>query len=185
MNGWNGPYPDMLFHNEHGKFVNVSKKSGADDPGSGFVSLWADLDNDGWLDLVVANGVFKDGSVPQIYRNNRDGTFTNVTRAAGLDEPAQYGAIGIALGDYDKDGRVDILINGLGAAPNRLYHNDGNWHFTEVAKEGLRACQCAVDSSGQQPALPQQPRWHIHGCDVRCQALLPDGHNGGGRGRPR
>ena len=135
MNGWNGPYPDMLFHNEHGKFVNVSKSSGADDPGSGFVSLWADLDNDGWLDLVVANGVLKDGSVPQIYRNNRDGTFTNVTKAAGLDEPAQYGAIGIALGDYDKDGRVDILINGLGAAPNRLYHNDGNWHFTEVARK--------------------------------------------------
>jgi tetratricopeptide (TPR) repeat protein len=135
MNGWNGPYPDMLFHNEHGKFVNVSKKSGADDPGSGFVSLWADLDNDGWLDLVVANGVLKDGSVTQIYRNNRDGTFTNVTKAAGLDEPAPYGAIGIALGDYDKDGRVDIFINGLGAAPNRLYHNDGNWHFTEVARK--------------------------------------------------
>jgi tetratricopeptide (TPR) repeat protein len=135
MNGWNGPYPDKLFHNDHGKFVDVSKQSGADDPGSGFVSLWADLDNDGWLDLVIANGVLKDGSVTQIYRNNRNGTFTNVTRAAGLDEPAQYGAIGIALGDYDKDGRVDILINGLGAAPNRLYHNDGNWHFTEVAKK--------------------------------------------------
>jgi tetratricopeptide (TPR) repeat protein len=135
MNGWNGPYPDMLFHNEHGKFANVSKKSGADDPGSGFVSLWADLDNDGWLDLVVANGVLKDGSVPQIYRNNRDGTFTNATKTAGLDEPAQYGAIGIALGDYDKDGRVDIFINGLGAAPNRLYHNDGNLHFTEVARK--------------------------------------------------
>jgi tetratricopeptide (TPR) repeat protein len=135
MNGWNGPYPDMLFHNEHGKFVNVSKKSGADDPGSGFVSLWADLDNDGWLDLVVANGVLHDGSVTQIYRNNRDGTFTNVTKAAGLDEPPAYGAIGIALGDYDKDGRVDILINGQDTAPDRLYHNDGNWHFTEVAKK--------------------------------------------------
>ena len=135
MNGWNGPYPDMLFHNEHGKFVNVSKKSGADDPGSGFVSLWADLDNDGWLDLVVANGVLQDGSVTQIYRNNRDGTFTNVTKAAGLDEPPAYGAVGIALGDYDKDGRVDILINGRETAPNRLYHNDGNWHFTDVAKK--------------------------------------------------
>ncbi len=135
MNGWNGPYPDMLFHNEHGKFVNVSKKSGADDPGSGFVSLWADLDNDGWLDLVVANGVLQDGSVTQVYRNNRDGTFTNVTKAAGLNEPPAYGAIGIALGDYDKDGRVDILINGRDAAPDRLYHNDGNWHFTEVAKK--------------------------------------------------
>jgi hypothetical protein len=135
LNGWNGPMPDMLFHNEHGKFVNVSKKSGLDDPGSGFVSLWGDLDNDGWLDVVIANGVLKDGSVPQIYRNNRDGTFTNVTKAAGLNEPASYGTIGIALGDYDKDGRLDIFINGLGSAPNRLYHNDGNWHFTDVAQK--------------------------------------------------
>jgi tetratricopeptide (TPR) repeat protein len=135
LNGWSGPMPNMLFHNEHGKFVNVSKQSGADDPGSGFVSLWADLDNDGWLDLVVANGVLKDGSVTQIYRNNRNGTFTNVTRQAGLNEPPSYGAIGIALGDYDKDGRVDILVNGRDSAPNRLYHNDGNWHFTDVARK--------------------------------------------------
>jgi len=135
LNGWNGPMPDKLFHNEHGHFVDVSQKSGLDDPGSGFVSLWGDLDNDGWLDVVIANGVLKDGSVPQIYRNNRDGTFTNMTKAAGINEPAAFGAVGAALGDYDKDGRLDILFNGLDPAPNRLYHNDGNWHFTEVAKK--------------------------------------------------
>jgi tetratricopeptide (TPR) repeat protein len=133
LNGWSGPMKDLLFHNDHGKFTNVSAKSGADDPGSGFVSLWGDLDNDGWLDLVVANGVLHEGSVSQIYRNNRDGTFTNVTKTAGLDEPPSYGAIGIALGDYNKDGKLDILINGRDSAPNRLYRNDGNWHFTEVA----------------------------------------------------
>ncbi len=135
LNGWSGPMPDKLFHNEHGRFVDVSKKSGLDDPGSGFVSLWGDLDNDGWLDVVIANGVLKDGSVPQIYRNNRDGTFTNMTKAAGIQEPAAFGAIGVALGDYDKDGRLDILFNGLDPAPNRLYHNDGNWRFTEVAQK--------------------------------------------------
>ncbi len=135
LNGWNGPMPDRLFHNDHGHFVDVSAKSGLADPGSGFVSLWGDLDNDGWLDVVIANGVLKEGSVPQIYRNNRDGTFTNMTKAAGIDEPAAFGAIGAALGDYDKDGRLDILFNGLDPAPNRLYHNDGNWHFTEVAKK--------------------------------------------------
>ena len=132
-NGWNGPMLNRLFHNESGRFVDVTKKSGLDNSGSGFVSLWADLDNDGWIDVVIANGVLKDGSVPQIYRNNRNGTFTNVTKAAGLNEPPAWGAIGLALGDYDKDGRVDIFINGLGDGPNRLYHNDGNWHFTEVA----------------------------------------------------
>lgn len=135
LNGWSGPLRNRLFRNVGGRFEDVSAKSGADDPGDGFVSLWGDLDNDGWLDLVIANGVLKDGSVPQVYRNNRDGTFTNVTKAAGIDEPASFGAIGIALGDYDKDGDLDILINGLDTAPNRLYRNDGNWRFTEVAKQ--------------------------------------------------
>ena len=132
-NGWNGPMLSRLFHNENGRFLDVTQKSGLDNKGSGFVSLWADLDNDGFIDVVIANGVLKDGSVPQIYRNNRNGTFTNVTKAAGLHEPPAWGAIGIALGDYDKDGRVDLFINGLADGPNRLYHNDGNWHFTEVA----------------------------------------------------
>jgi len=140
LNGWSGPMPNRLFRNlGNGRFQDVSKQSGLADPGSGFVSLWGDLDNDGYLDLVVANGVLKDGSVTQIYRNNRDGTFTNVTKQAGLDEPPSYGAIGIALGDYDRDGDLDLFINGLDPAPNRLYRNDGNFHFTEVAeKAGVR-----------------------------------------------
>lgn len=134
MNGWNGPMPNRLFRNMGGKFEDVTDKSGAGDPGSGFVSLWGDLDNDGFLDLVIANGVLRDGSTPQIYRNNRNGTFANVTRAAGIVEPPEWGAIGIALGDYDRDGDIDILINGLDRTPNRLYRNEGGWKFTEVAK---------------------------------------------------
>lgn len=139
LNGWSGPLPNRLFHNTDGRFEDVSARSGADDAGDGFVSVWGDLDNDGWLDIVVANGVLKDGSTPRVYRNNRNGTFTNVTRAAGIVEPPTYGAIGVALGDYDKDGDLDILINGLNDAPNRLYRNEGAWRFTEsAAKAGLR-----------------------------------------------
>lgn len=134
LNGWSGPLPNRLFRNTGGKFVDVSIASGAADAGDGFVSVWGDLDNDGFLDLVVGNGVLKDGSVPQVYRNNRNGTFTNVTKAAGLVEPPQFGAIGVALGDYDRDGDLDILINGLDAAPNRLYRNEGGWRFTEAAR---------------------------------------------------
>ena len=87
---------------------------------------------------MVANGVLQEGSTTQVYRNNGNGTFTNITKAAGIDEPPTYGAIGIALGDYDKDGRLDIMINGSSTAPNRLYHNDGDLHFTEsAAKAGV------------------------------------------------
>lgn len=135
LNGWSGPMKNRLFRNVQGKFEDVTEKSGAGDGGSGFISLWGDLDNDGYLDLVVANGVLKDGSTPQVYRNNGNGTFTNVTVAAGIDEPPTYGAIGIALGDYDRDGDLDILINGLDAAPNRLYRNEGKWKFTEVSRK--------------------------------------------------
>jgi tetratricopeptide (TPR) repeat protein len=136
LNGWSGPMKNRLLRNAgNGRFEDVSDRSGAGDPGSGFVSLWGDLDNDGDLDLVVANGVLKDGSVPQIYRNNGDATFTNVTHEAGLREPPTFGAIGIALGDYDLDGDLDLFINGLETAPNRLYRNDGDLRFTEVSRE--------------------------------------------------
>ncbi|MDW8353243.1 MAG: FG-GAP-like repeat-containing protein [Bryobacterales bacterium] len=133
LNGWSGPYPNRLLRNlGDGRFQDVSRQAGLADPGSGFVSLWGDLDHDGWLDLVVANGVLKDGSVPQIYRNNGDGTFANVTRRAGLEEPPDWGAIGIALGDYDRDGDLDLFVNGLGNGPNRLYRNNGDFTFTNV-----------------------------------------------------
>ena len=127
--------PNRLYRNTGGRFEDVSKKSGADDAGSGFVSLWADFDNDGNLDFAVANGVLKDGSTPQIYRNKGDGTFVNMTRQAGVDEPHTYGAIGIALGDYDRDGDIDLFVNSLTNAPNRLYRNDGGFRFTDVSKQ--------------------------------------------------
>ncbi len=135
LNGWSGPMPNRLLRNAGGgRFEEVSKPSGADDAGSGFVSLWGDLDNDGLLDLAVANGVLKDGSVPQLYRNLGAGKFANLTRKAGLDEPPAYGAIGIALGDYDRDGDLDLFINGLQSAPNRLYRNEGGFRFREVSR---------------------------------------------------
>jgi tetratricopeptide (TPR) repeat protein len=132
LNGWSGPAKNKLFRNVGGKFEDVSAASGADDPGDGFVSVWGDLDNDGYLDLVIANGVLKDGSTPQVYRNTGAGKFV---RVEAFKEPPQWGAIGAALGDYDKDGDLDILINGLNDAPNRLYRNDGIWKFTEVTRQ--------------------------------------------------
>jgi tetratricopeptide (TPR) repeat protein len=141
LNGWNGPMANRLLRNAGGRFEDISAESGAADAGSGFVSLWGDLDNDGLLDLVVANGVLKDGSVPQIYRNLGGGRFENVTLAAGVAEPPGYGTIGAALGDYDRDGDLDIFFNGLQEAPNRLYRNDGNLRFTNVTQQAGLANQ--------------------------------------------
>ena len=142
LNGWSGPMANRLFRNlGNGKFAEVPGAGGANDGGSGFVSLWGDLDNDGLIDLVVANGVLKDGSVPQIYRNLGGGKFVNVTRQAGLDEPHTHGTIGIALGDYDKDGDLDLFFNGLQNSPNRLYRNEGSFRFKDVTRESGLARQ--------------------------------------------
>jgi hypothetical protein len=92
-----------------------------------------DYDNDGWQDLVLVNSTDWPGqgahaSRSALYRNNRDGTFTDVTRAAGLDVE-MYG-LGCAAADYDNDGNVDLYLYGLGA--NRLLRNLGDGRFADV-----------------------------------------------------
>ena len=94
-----------------------------------------DYDSDGWLDLLLVNGMGWPGhpherSTMTLYRNNRNGTFSDVTKAAGLDIE-MYG-IGAAVGDYDNDGRPDLLITCYGQC--RLFHNNGNGTFTEATK---------------------------------------------------
>jgi hypothetical protein len=107
-----------------------------------------DYDNDGWLDLFFVNGaklqdpmprgISPDKSDPRywnrLYHNNRDGTFTDSTEKAGL-QGRLYG-MGVATGDYDNDGNVDLLVTNLGG--NILYHNNGDGTFTDVtAKAGV------------------------------------------------
>jgi hypothetical protein len=105
--------------------------------GSGVCFL--DYDNDGWQDILLVNSMdwpgHKSGnSFPALYHNNRDGTFTDVTRQAGL-AVEMYG-LGCAVGDYDNDGYVDIYITTVGS--NHLFHNLGNGKFTDVtAKAGV------------------------------------------------
>jgi enediyne biosynthesis protein E4 len=104
-------------------------------PGVAFI----DYDNDGWPDIFLVNGMDWPGHIqkhttPKLYRNNHDGTFTDVTHKAGLDVE-MYG-MGVAVGDYDNDGFDDLFVTALGQS--RLFHNNGNGTFTDVTqKAGL------------------------------------------------
>ncbi len=99
--------------------------------GSGCAFL--DYDGDGWQDILLINGMDWPGhkqrrSTLRLYRNNRNGSFTDVTSRAGLDVE-MYG-MGVAVGDYDNDGFPDILVTCVGQ--NRLFHNNGKGSFTDV-----------------------------------------------------
>ncbi len=101
--------------------------------GSGCAFL--DYDGDGWQDILLVNGMDwpghrRDHSTLRLFRNNRNGTFTDVTRAAGLDVE-MYG-MGVAVGDYNNDGFPDILITCVGQ--NRLFKNTGKGTFLDVTK---------------------------------------------------
>ena len=109
---------------------------------------WLDYDNDGWMDLyVVQSGPFPPNGSPRaqdrLYRNNGNGTFTDVTEKAGLKDAA-YG-MGAVAADYDNDGYVDLYVTNFGR--NILYHNNGDGTFTDVTDKasvaGSVACIAA------------------------------------------
>ena len=95
-----------------------------------------DYDNDGWLDIFQVNGTTLEGGAGapptnHLYKNNRDGTFTNVTAAAGLTRTG-WGQ-GVCVGDYNNDGREDLFVTYWGQ--NVLYRNNGDGTFTDVTRE--------------------------------------------------
>jgi len=101
--------------------------------GSGCAFL--DYDGDGWQDILLVNGMDWPGQTKQrstlaLYRNNRNGTFTDVTRAAGLDVEL-YG-MGVAVGDWNNDGFPDLLVTCVGQ--NRLFRNTGKGTFVDVTQ---------------------------------------------------
>ncbi len=124
----------LLRNNCNGTFTDVTDASGLGVTVTSTQSAaWADIDNDGYLDLFIAN----ENSPAQLFHNNGDGTFREIGAAAGIDRTAL--SKGVTAADYDNDGFVDFYVanqNGV----NFLYHNKGDGTFTELGRQaGVQA----------------------------------------------
>ena len=102
-----------LYHNEgHGRFVDVAKQAGVENVRSTKGVAWGDYDDDGLIDLYVANR----GSASRLYRNNGDGTFADVAESLSVTGPLN--AFSCWFWDYDNDGRLDIFVAAFNASLN-------------------------------------------------------------------
>ncbi len=149
----------LLKNNGDGTFTDVTEKAGVGDPRWSAGASFVDYDRDGLLDLFVANYVSFDfnnlpefgkdktcqfkgvavqcgprgmrGDGDSLYRNNGDGTFTDVTKKAGVSDPNGYYGMGVISSDFDEDGHIDIFVAN-DSTPNFLYHNNGDGTFKEI-----------------------------------------------------
>jgi tetratricopeptide (TPR) repeat protein len=128
--GWQWPMPRSLLHNNcDGTFTDVTEKSGLAEPmAASQTAVWADINNDGFVDLFVGN---EKGPL-QLFRNKGDGTFQDISHAAGIDLSGF--AKGVVAADYDNDGYVDLYVSTLNGK-NFLFHNNHDGTFREVAEQ--------------------------------------------------
>jgi hypothetical protein len=125
---------DTLYHQKaDGTFEDVSVKAGVNDPGKfyGFTSAFVHADDDDLLDLIVVN----DSTPKLLYINKGDGTFEEVGYPSGValnENGREQAGMGLGIGDYDNDGRVDFYVTNFSDDTNTLYHNDGSGLFTDV-----------------------------------------------------
>ena len=154
---------NVLYRNNgNGTFVDVTAKAGVGDERNSTGASFGDYDNDGFVDLMVTNYVdFKLDNLPgfgklpiciyrgldvqcgprglkgagdTLYHNNGDGTFTDVSKAAGVNDPAGYFGLGVTWVDFNNTGKLDIFVAN-DATPNYLYKNEGNGKFSEIGLE--------------------------------------------------
>ena len=166
--------PDHLFKNNgNGTFTDVTQKAGVSDPRFSTGAAFLDYDNDGRLDLFVTNYVgfnmdnlptFGEGPICQfkgvpvqcgprglpgagdsLFRNNGDGTFTDVSKKAGVADSRGYYGLDVVSSDFDGDGWIDIFVAN-DSTPNFLYHNNGNGTFSEIGFES----GTALDKNGNE-----------------------------------
>ena len=125
---------NVLYHNNgDGTFTDVSEKSGILKPGPRYsiTPVSYDFDNDGWPDIYVA----VDSQPSILFRNNHDGTFTDIAVIAGCaysENGHEQAGMGVAVGDYDCDGWFDIFKTNFADDTCNLYHNNGDGTFTDV-----------------------------------------------------
>jgi len=126
---WEFPVRKSLLRNNcDGTFTDVTKEAGLAEPATRTqTAVWADIDNDGYLDLFVGN----ENGPSQLFLNKRDGTFEDISHSAGVDKIAF--TKGVVAADYDNDGYVDFYVSNLYGG-NFLYHNNHDRTFTEVSE---------------------------------------------------
>jgi len=127
---------NILYHNNgDGTFTDVSRQAGIAQPGGKSLGVaFSDFDGDGWPDIYVAN----DSVRCFLYRNNHDGTFTDVSLPAGVgynEDGKSFAGMGVDFADYDNDGRPDIIVTDLSDQRYLLYRNNGDGTFTDVTNE--------------------------------------------------
>jgi hypothetical protein len=166
--------PDHLFKNNgNGTFTDVTQKAGVSDPRFSTGAAFLDYDNDGKLDLFVTNYVGFDinhlptfgegptcqfkgvpvqcgprglpGAGDSLFHNNGDGTFTDVSKKAGVADSRGYYGMDVVGSDFDGDGWIDIFVAN-DSTPNFLYHNNGNGTFSEIGFES----GTALDKNGNE-----------------------------------
>jgi hypothetical protein len=128
---------DLFYRNKgDGTFEEIAQKAGVVDEKKyyGLGAVWGDYDNDGWLDLYVAD----DGTPNYLYKNNRDGSFANVGFETGTSYSGagiEQGSMGVAFGDFDNDGLNDLFVSNFDNEHNTLYKNLGPKGFLDVSME--------------------------------------------------
>ncbi|MGC2657222.1 MAG: FG-GAP-like repeat-containing protein [Bryobacteraceae bacterium] len=133
--GWEAANRKSLLRNNcNGTFTDVTDASGLGKTvTSTQTAVWADIDNDGYLDLFIGN----ENTPSQLFHNRGDGTFEDISHAAGIDKVAF--SKGVAAADYDNDGFTDLYVSNVTGA-NFLYHNNHDKTFTEIGRQaGVQA----------------------------------------------
>jgi len=171
---------NALYRNNGGTFGDVTAAAGMTTSRNSTGIAWGDYNNDGLLDLYIARGTTGSGSLGNtLYRNNGDGTFTDVTAEAGLVTTANTWAA--VWGDYDNDGFLDLFVTCAGASAlgtgnaNLLYHNNGDGTFTNVAATEGVTLEDGV-------SLHKGAAWVDHNNDGFLDLILKDGIGNEGAG---